>query len=241
MTDSRTALVLGVGPGLGMSIARRFGREGFNVAMVSRSTGRHGGYIAELAADGITAAAFPADLNDPAQVQAVIKEVTARFGTPELVYYGPGAFDLDDRPVDITAIGRADVDKGFALVYPAVDAVSELLPAMLARGSGALLFAGGLSGQLPMPGLGGLALGAAALRQYARTLHAALAPRGLYAGILTIGGVVERGDIHAMIAAAPGEFGSLLDATLDPDDIADTAWELYTARDRDEVTFSVFG
>lgn len=237
MTDSRIALVLGVGPGLGMSIAQRFGREGFTVALVSRSARRHDTYVAELAANGVEAAAFTADLNDPDQVRTVLKEV----GTPEVVYYGPGASDLDDRPVDITEIGRGDVDKGFALVYPAVDVVSEVLPAMLERGSGGLLFAGGLSGKIPMPTLGGLALGSAALRQYALTLNAALTPRGLYAGTLTIGGIVERGDIHAMISAAPETFGDVVGHTLNPDEIADTAWELYTSRDRAEETFSPFG
>jgi NADP-dependent 3-hydroxy acid dehydrogenase YdfG len=241
MTNSRVALVLGIGPGLGMSIAQRFGQEGFAVALVSRGAARHDAYVAELAARGVGAAAFPADVNDPAQLRTVLKEVTGRFGVPEVVYFGPGAADLDDRPVDITAIGPADVDKGFALVRPAVDAVSQLLPAMLERGSGGLLFAGGLSGKIPMPALGGLALGAAALRQYALTLHAALAPRGLYAGTLTIGGVVERGDIHAMISAAPATFGDLAGHTLDPDAIADVAWELYTARDRAEETFSAIG
>lgn len=234
MTDRRTALVLGVGPGLGMSIAQRFGREGFAVALVSRSTARHDAYVAQLAGAGIEATAFTADLSDRDRLLTVLKEV----GTPEVVYYGPGAADLDDRPVDITEIGRTDVDKGFALVYPAVDVVAEVLPAMLERGSGGLLFAGGLSGKIPMPMLGGLALGAAALRQYALTLNAALAPRGIYAGTLTIGGIVERGDIHAMISAAPEAFGDVSGHTLNPDAIAEVAWELYTTRDRGEETFS---
>jgi len=43
--------------------------------------------------------------------------------------------------------------------------------------------------------LGGLALSSAALRNYAITLHAALAPTGVYAGTLTIGGLIERGHL----------------------------------------------
>ncbi len=58
------------------------------------------------------------------------------------------------------------------------------------------VFAGGLSSIVPMPPLGGLALASAALRNYAVTLHAALAPSGIYAGTITIGGLIERGDIH---------------------------------------------
>jgi hypothetical protein len=74
----------------------------------------------------------------------------------------------------------------------------------------------------------------AALRNYALTLNAALAERGLYAGTLTIGGLVANGDIHHALAA---EHGPGI-PTLDPDDLADTAWHLHTDRDRPEVTFA---
>ncbi len=89
--------------------------------------------------------------------------------------------------------------------------------------------------------LGHLALAAAALRNYALTLNAALAERGLYAGTLTIGGLVERGDIHAMVSADPARFGGTEGHTLDPDELAETAWGMYRARDRAEAIFDVFG
>jgi hypothetical protein len=59
-----------------------------------------------------------------------------------------------------------------------------------------------------MPPLAGLALYAAALRNYAVTLHAALAPRGVYAGTITIGGLIDRGDIHTAMQQNPA-FGEL--------------------------------
>jgi hypothetical protein len=82
-----------------------------------------------------------------------------------------------------------------------------------------------------MPALGALALSSAALRNYALTLNAALADQGVYAGTLTIGGLIERGDIHRMLNAPTK-------GTLDPDDIAETAWRLYAGRDRPEATFN---
>lgn len=47
-----------------------------------------------------------------------------------------------------------------------------------------------------MPPLGAPAPAAAALRTYALPLDAALAGQGVYAGVLTVGGLIERGDIH---------------------------------------------
>jgi hypothetical protein len=64
--------------------------------------------------------------------------------------------------------------------------------------------------------LGGLALSSAALRNYAITLHAALAPTGVYAGTLTIGGLIERGDIYRAMTADPNVFGGATAGTLNP-------------------------
>ncbi|WP_232664674.1 SDR family NAD(P)-dependent oxidoreductase [Pseudonocardia sp. TRM90224] len=236
MSDRKTAVVLGVGPGLGMSIAQRFGKEGYAVAVVSRSADRHAGYVGELAANGIEAAAFVADVNDPAQLRSALDAIDDRFGGIDVVYFGPagtGGF-----PKDLTTITVDDVRVAMDIVYPAVDTVSVVLPRMLERGAGALLFGGGISGQIPMPMLGQLVLPSAALRQYVLTLHEVLAPKGVYAGILTIGGVVERGDIHTMISGAPERFGNLAGHTLNPDEIADEAWALFTDRKGAEATFS---
>jgi NAD(P)-dependent dehydrogenase (short-subunit alcohol dehydrogenase family) len=228
---SKTAVVLGVGPGLGMSMARRFAGEGFDVAVVSRSDARHARYVAEL---GSGSAAFVADVTDPEQLQSAIDRIRDRFGGIDVVYYGPGAADPAHRPADIREIGPDDVRTAMEVVYPAVQTVAAVLPDMLARGDGGLLFAGGLSGQVPIPMLGAHVPASAALRQYVLTLHASLAPLGIYAGAVTIGGLIERGDIHALFQGSGIE---LPGGTLDPDAIASEAWDLYTRRDRPEATF----
>jgi hypothetical protein len=86
-----------------------------------------------------------------------------------------------------------------------------------------------------MPPLGGLALFAAALRNYAITLHAALQPKGIYAGTITIGGLIDRGDIHQAMTANADLFGNVEVATLNPDELADTVWRLYTDRTEAEA------
>ena len=73
------------------------------------------------------------------------------------------------------------------------------------------------------------------------TLNAGLAGTGVYAGTLTIGGLVERGDIHEFVLSRPERFGDVPPRTLDPDDIAETAWTMYTTRDRAEEVFNVLG
>ncbi|WP_427921404.1 SDR family NAD(P)-dependent oxidoreductase [Streptomyces sp. cg40] len=238
----KVAVVLGAGPGLGMSVAHRFGREAYTVVLVSRSDTRHAVYVASLAAAGVEAASYVADVRDAKQLGSVLDTVVERYGRIDLVYYGPGALDLDgSRPRSITETDSAGVQEAMSWMYPAVNVVGRVLPGMVERGTGAFVFAGGLSAVVPMPTLGALAVSSAALRNYALTLNAALADTGVYAGNLVIGGLVERGDIHQLVTSNPEQFGDVGDRTLNPDEIADGAWELVTRRDRAEDTFSVFG
>jgi NAD(P)-dependent dehydrogenase (short-subunit alcohol dehydrogenase family) len=225
--------ILGAGPGLGMSMAGRFGREGFAVALVSRTDARHAGYRAELAADGVESRSYAADVTDPEQVGDVLARIATDLGDIDTVYYGPVSATAGSGIVALPEADAAAVRAPFeAMVLPAVGVVAAALPPMLQRGDGALFFGGGLSGLRPMPMLGNVAPAVAALRMYVLTLAAAVKEKGVYAATLTIGGLIERGDIHRMFV----EQGASL-PTLDPDEIADTAWRMYVARDEAEAVF----
>ena len=228
--------VLGVGPGLGLSIAHRFGREDFTTALVSRSGTRHATYRASLAEAGVTAHTYTADVTDQAQLDDVLARITAEAGEIDTVYFGPADLGVGTAIAPLTEAGADDLRAPFeSIVLPAAQLVEAVLPRMLDRGSGTLLFAGGLSGKYPMPMLGSLAPASAALRMYVLTLHAALRETGVYAGALTIGGLIERGDVHREFTSQDAWFTP---GTLNPDDIAGTAWSLYTDRKEAEAEFT---
>jgi NADP-dependent 3-hydroxy acid dehydrogenase YdfG len=229
--------VLGVGPGLGLAMAHRFGREGFTVALVSRSDTRHGTYRASLAEAGITAHSHVADVTDEDQVSAVLKRITAEAGEIDTVYFGPADLSAGSAIVPLPEADADALRAPFeAAVVPAAGVVRAALPPMLARGEGTLFFGGGLSGKYPMPMLGSFAPAAAALRMYVLTLNAALRDKGIYAATLTIGGVIERGDIHRFVAEQRAfDFEAGL---LNPDDIAEKAWTMYVDRDQAEAEFT---
>ena len=229
---SKVIAVLGVGPGLGLSIARRFGREGFTTALVSRTEIRHASYRESL---GGTTHTYTADVTDPAELKDVLARIEAEAGEIDTVYFGPADIS-GPRPASLTETGAEALRAAFdAIALPAARLVEAVLPRMLERGSGALLFAGGLSGKYPMPMLGSLAPASAALRMYVLTLNAALSETGVYAGTLTIGGLIERGDIHREFTKQDHGFAV---GTLDPDDIADKAWSLYVERGEAEAEFT---
>jgi NAD(P)-dependent dehydrogenase (short-subunit alcohol dehydrogenase family) len=205
------------------------------VALISRSADRHADYLRSLADAGVEAAAFTADAADPAQLRVAVDAARGHFGRIDVGYYGPASAEVVAG--DITELDAAGAEAALRGVLPAVDFASLLLPELTERGSGALLFAGGLSSVVPMPALGGLALWAAALRNYAITLHAALQPAGVYAGTITIGGLIARGDIHQVLLENPDLLGVSL-PTLNPDELVDTIWHLYTERTEAEAVIN---
>jgi NAD(P)-dependent dehydrogenase (short-subunit alcohol dehydrogenase family) len=220
--------VLGVGPGLGLSVARRFSAEGYSVALASRTAVRHDAYRAALG----ESRAYTADLTDPERIHDVVARVKADLGRLDVVYFGPAApgriVPLPDAEPDAVAESLASI------VLPAVSLTRAVLPDMRRNGDGALLFPGGLSGLRPMPMLGNLAPASAALRMYALTLHAALTADGVYVGTLTIGGLIAGGDIYRMFTDRPG--GETI-PTLNPDTLADAAWRMVTERADAERVF----
>jgi NADP-dependent 3-hydroxy acid dehydrogenase YdfG len=226
--------VLGAGPGLGLSIARRFGREGFTTALVSRNDARHAAYRAAL--PGVTALTYTADVTDEAQLRGVLARITEDAGEIDTVYFGPADAGAGPGITPLTEAGADALRTPFeSIVVPAVRLVEAVLPGMLARGSGALLFAGGLSGKYPMPMLGSLGPASAALRMYVLALHEAVREKGIYAGALTIGGLIEGGDIHKLFTE---QDHGIRVGTLNPDAIADRAWSLYTGREEAEAEFN---
>ncbi|HEX4788682.1 MAG TPA: SDR family NAD(P)-dependent oxidoreductase [Actinospica sp.] len=76
----QTIAIFGAGPGLGASIARRFAADGFRVALVARDKDRLDALVGQLAAEGVDAAGFAADLDAPDEIPALITAIRDRFG-----------------------------------------------------------------------------------------------------------------------------------------------------------------
>src|SRR5689334_673103 len=94
---SKTVVICGYGPGISAAVARRFGREGFQVALLARNEQRLAAGVAALEAGGIRAAAFRADLSQVAEVERALESVRAALGPITVLHwnaYTTGAGDL---------------------------------------------------------------------------------------------------------------------------------------------------
>src|SRR4051812_11500554 len=74
---SKTIAIVGAGPGVGLAVAERFGREGFNVALLARNLQRLERMARELFAKGIEAKAFAADMLDRPGLRVALEAAAA--------------------------------------------------------------------------------------------------------------------------------------------------------------------
>ena len=78
-------VIVGAGPNLGAAIARRFGREGMPVGLVSRNPERLERLAGDLAQDGLTADVAPADIRDSTALATAIGSLADRLGAIEVL------------------------------------------------------------------------------------------------------------------------------------------------------------
>ncbi len=86
MSEPKVAVILGVGPGLGAAIARRFARAGFTVALMARNAEKLTTIQTQIEQDGGTALSISTDATDPASVTAAFTQVK-QLGNPEVFVY----------------------------------------------------------------------------------------------------------------------------------------------------------
>lgn len=218
-----TIAIVGAGPGLGLSIARVFGSHGFSVALVSRAQAKVDALAVTLGGEGIEAVGFAADIRDTSSLSAAFTAIKERFGAVDVLEFSPTAqpgpgFEMVG-PLEVT---RENLQQQIEFyLYGAVDAARQVLPEMLAAGSGTLLFTTGAGSVSPVPMMGNVNAAAAALRNWVLNLHQVVAEQGVYAAHVAISALIGSG--------APEAEG---------DAIAQTYWDLYTTRTEAERVYS---
>jgi NAD(P)-dependent dehydrogenase (short-subunit alcohol dehydrogenase family) len=107
--NGRVAAVLGVGPGLGAALARRFAGEGFAIAMMARREESLARIRQDIVNDGGTALPVSTDATDADSVAAAFKRVRDELGDPEVLVYNAGAFQIGG----VLEISPAQFDESF--------------------------------------------------------------------------------------------------------------------------------
>ena len=208
----KVCLVTGVGPGTGTAIARRFSDD-YQVAMLARNAER----LDSIAAQTPNAHAFPCDVTDAAALEASVAAVSAQLGTPDVVVHNAvgGAFG------EFTAIDPAVLERNFAVNTVALLRLGQLVaPAMVERGSGAIICTGNTAAYRGKPTFAGFAPTKAAQRILAESMARTLGPKGIHVAYLAIDAVIDLQWTRQRSPDASDDF------FCKPDDIAGEVWHL---------------
>ena len=198
--------VVGFGAGNGLAIAKAFGREGHELALIARSRAKQEKALAELHAGDWPATFFEADAANAVSLGEAFARIRQEVGDPTVLIYNAFAMRMgapsNTLPDDLVSDLHTNV--GGALT-----ATREVLPAMRAAKSGTILFTGGGFAIDPLPQFASVGVGKAALRNLALSLAKELAPEGIHVATVTINGMVKAG------------------SRFDPDKIAQSFVQLY--------------
>jgi NAD(P)-dependent dehydrogenase (short-subunit alcohol dehydrogenase family) len=219
MSEGRkVAAVVGVGAGLGRALALRFGRGGFDVALLARSEDAMTAVRAEVEASGAGARAYACDATDEASVLDAFGHVQRDLGPPEVLVYNAGAFQmagvLDLTPGDFERAWKTNCLGGFL-------AARAVLPRMLEHGRGTLLFSGATASLRGSARFAALAVGKFGLRALAQSMARELGPRGIHVAHVVIDGGIDTPRVRAMMG---GRDASML---LSPTAIAESYYALH--------------
>ena len=185
--DGRVALVTGGGRGIAGGVARVLAEAGAGVALNARTAT----YAAPLAADiaratGRRVEVFPADMTDPASVEATVAAVLGAFGRIDILVNGVGdaiaspLVPLPDAAQPGDPLSVEDLDLTLSLNLTATLLCCRAVgPHMLERRSGAVVSIGSFAGLRGGAGTTIYAAGKSGLAGFTRALALEWAPYGV--------------------------------------------------------------
>src|SRR5260221_12187638 len=110
--ENQVALVTGAGSGIGLATARAFAASGASVVLADRNLEAVRSATDELIGEGRKALAVHCDVTDDAQVEAMVEQTVAMFGTLDVAYNNAAVQNVVVEAADAT---REDFDQIVAI------------------------------------------------------------------------------------------------------------------------------
>ncbi|MGN8200062.1 SDR family NAD(P)-dependent oxidoreductase [Salinisphaera sp. RV14] len=216
MPARETAIVFGVGPGLGWALVQRFVTANMQVGVVARDEAKLNALI--HAVDSQDVRPYAADVSNGEEVLRVFDRVERDFGVPDVVVFNAGAFQknnvLDIDPADFERCWRIGCFGGFLVGQAAARRMAE-------RGHGTIIFTGATAALRGSAGFANLAVPKFGLRALAQSMARELWPQGVHVCFVVIDGQIESERYESLI----DERGE--DSLLAPPAIAELYWQLH--------------
>ena len=218
-------VVIGIGPGNGQALARRFASGGYALALLSRRSDLSQSLASELA----EARAFECDVADAASVSRAFERIRAELGDVAVLVYNAGSAAWGG----VEEISAASFEADWRVnAFGLLLASQAVIPAMKRRGAGSIVVIGATASRRGMPRTASFAPAKAAQRSLAESMARQLWPAGIHVSLIIIDGVIDLERTRKRMPDKPDDF------FLKPDDIAATAYWL-TEQPRSAWAFEV--
>lgn len=209
-STSRLCVIIGVGLGNGAALVGKFAQEGYRVAMIARSRAVMG-ELETLFAD---CHGYICDASDPEALTACLYEIAVAHGPADVLVYNAGKGVWGDAlavaPDEFEGAWRINTLGGYA-------AARAVLPGMVERGSGAIVYIGATASRRGGAKSVAFAAAKAAQRSVAESLARAYGPAGVHVALIVVDGIVAEPLMLERFKDKPRDF------FVEPLDIADMA------------------
>lgn len=217
MADAKkVAAVVGVGAGLGNALAQRFAKE-YVVALVARGADKLQGFAQEIKKGGGRALAVAADVSKAADIEAAFTEIRAELGEVDVLLYNaamrPFGRLMETKPSTFENTWRVTTFGAFLCAQ-------QVVPAMLARKSGAIIITGATAGIKPFPTSAAFGPAKFAVRGLAQVMARDLQPQGIHVAYINVDGAIDMPAIRERFPQIKD------DQMLKPSAIAETFWHV---------------
>jgi NAD(P)-dependent dehydrogenase (short-subunit alcohol dehydrogenase family) len=210
----RCALIIGAGPGISASLARRLSELGLQVGLAARDVEK----LRPLAQQ-TGAATFAVDASQAEPMAQLFVDMERQVGEPDIVIYNAGA----RVPGPLSSVDPAAVEKAIRVtLIGAFLAAQQAAKRMEPKGHGAIFFTGATAGVKGFAQSAAFAMGKFGLRGLAQSAARELGPKGIHVAHFTIDGAVRS-------PHRPEPRGQP-DSMLDPDAIAQTYIDVLAQR-----------
>lgn len=178
--------VVGAGPGVSGSVARRYARTGYDVGLLGLEVPQLVALENEVVQLGADACQAGVNITDVEAATAEMRAIGERFGRIDVLHFNPSAFREKD-PLELSVDELlADVALGVGALLTAVQAARPFMSA-----GGRITVTGSIAADKPWNRAASLGVQKAGIRNLVRSLDTTLAPDGIRAVSVTVCGTLS--------------------------------------------------
>jgi len=200
-------IILGSGPGISNAVARKFGQEGYTIALVARNKESLKKQVKELHALTIDSFYVAGDIADENSLKTILGKIRDKAGHASMILYNAAAVGVRDILEQDWESIKTHLDVSVGGYF---NLMKMVLPFCLKNNSGKLFVTGGGLAMQGDPQVTSLSIGKAALRNMVQAFQKRTENSGVHIAQLTVCGNVNPND-----------------EKYNPDSIAGKFWELF--------------